>query len=155
VIAMAKWYEASVSSSKQSRCDWWQTRPFSKPGCLRINLMLEAGGRLSITPGSEAWVRGRPKPLPSTAGLIGGVGGASCRHRCRARRPQTGLTQLECSNDSLPWRQVGFGVLVQLQAGEELPQLRIVWPSGRAAVDQLFRKLKLSRLPRTTWASRV
>ena len=118
--AMAKWYEASVSSSNSP--DGLVQQAVQQARVLRDQLMLEAEEAFN-NPGSEAWVR-VAEASALTAGLIGGVGGASCR-TVAAHAVHNGLTQLSACHDSLHGAKVGFGVLVQLRLEELLSQNRL------------------------------
>ncbi|MCT0202758.1 MULTISPECIES: iron-containing alcohol dehydrogenase family protein [Synechococcaceae] len=135
--AMAKWYEASVSSSNSP--DGLVQQAVQQARVLRDQLMLEAEEAFN-NPGSEAWVR-VAEASALTAGLIGGVGGASCR-TVAAHAVHNGLTQLSACHDSLHGAKVGFGVLVQLRLEELLSQNRLAVQARRQLIS-LFRKLKL------------
>ncbi|PSI00153.1 iron-containing alcohol dehydrogenase, partial [Synechococcus lacustris] len=73
--AMAKWYEASVSSGQSS--DGLVQQAVQQARVLRDQLLIEGVAALQ-DPGSEAWVR-VAEASALTAGLIGGLGGARCR----------------------------------------------------------------------------
>jgi len=135
--AMAKWYEASVSSSNSP--DGLVQQAVQQARVLRDQLMLEAEEAFH-NPGSEAWVR-VAEASALTAGLIGGVGGASCR-TVAAHAVHNGLTQLSACHDSLHGAKVGFGVLVQLRLEELLSENRLAVQARRQLIS-LFRKLKL------------
>ena len=118
--AMAKWYEASVSSGASS--DGLVQQAVQMARVLRDQLLLEAETAMAH-PGSEAWVR-VSEACALTAGLIGGIGGARCR-TVAAHAVHNGLTQLAASHGALHGEKVGFGILVQLrleerQAGNQL-----------------------------------
>jgi len=88
--AMAKWYEASVSSAASS--DGLIQQAVQMARVLRDQLMLDAEAALQ-QPRSEAWVR-VAEACGLTAGLIGGIGGARCRP-VAANAVHNGLTQLQ------------------------------------------------------------
>jgi len=134
---MAKWYEASVSSCNSP--DGLVQQAVQQARVLRDQLMLEAEEAFN-NPGSEAWVR-VAEACALTAGLIGGVGGASCR-TVAAHAVHNGLTQLSACHDSLHGAKVGFGVLVQLRLEELLSENRLAVQARRQLIS-LFRKLKL------------
>ena len=113
--AMAKWYEASVSSG--SSADGLIQQAVQMARVLRDQLLLEAPAALA-QPGGEAWVR-VAEACGLTAGLIGGLGGARCR-TVAAHAVHNGLTQLEASHGHLHGEKVGFGILVQLRLEEML-----------------------------------
>ena len=73
--AVAKWYEASVSSGSSG--DGLVQQAVQMARLLRDLLLLE-GEAAVADPGSEAWVR-VAEGCALTAGLIGGIGGARCR----------------------------------------------------------------------------
>jgi glycerol dehydrogenase len=113
--AMAKWYEASVSSGASS--DGLIQQAVQMARVLRDQLLLEAEAALQ-DPGSEAWVR-VAEACGLTAGLIGGIGGARCR-TVAAHAVHNGLTQLQACHGVLHGEKVGFGILVQLRLEELL-----------------------------------
>lgn len=113
--AMAKWYEASVSSGASD--DGLVQQAVQQARVLRDQLLLD-GITAAETPGSPAWVR-VAEACGLTAGLIGGLGGARCR-TVAAHAVHNGLTQLPACHHSLHGEKVGFGVLVQLRLEETL-----------------------------------
>ena len=113
--AMAKWYEAAVSSGAIS--DGLIQQAVQMARVLRDQLLLEATVAIE-TPGSEAWVR-VAEACALTAGLIGGIGGARCR-TVAAHAVHNGLTQLQACHGVLHGEKVGFGILVQLRLEEVL-----------------------------------
>jgi glycerol dehydrogenase-like iron-containing ADH family enzyme len=113
--AMAKWYEASVSSGASG--DGLIQQAVQMARVLRDQLLLEAQAALQ-EPGGEAWVR-VAEACGLTAGLIGGIGGARCR-TVAAHAVHNGLTQLQACHGVLHGEKVGFGILVQLRLEELL-----------------------------------
>ncbi|MEY4298612.1 MAG: hypothetical protein RLZZ423_1791 [Cyanobacteriota bacterium] len=111
--AMAKWYEASVSSGASR--DGLVQQAVQQARVLRDQLLLEGAGALA-DPGGDAWVR-VAEASALTAGLIGGIGGARCR-TVAAHAVHNGLTQLEATHGVLHGEKVGFGILVQLRLEE-------------------------------------
>jgi len=111
--AMAKWYEASVSSGASG--DGLVQQAVQQARVLRDQLLLEAQAALE-QPGSEAWGR-VAEACGLTAGLIGGIGGARCR-TVAAHAVHNGLTQLAASHGQLHGEKVGYGILVQLRLEE-------------------------------------
>jgi glycerol dehydrogenase-like iron-containing ADH family enzyme len=113
--AMAKWYEASVSSGASG--DGLVQQAVQMARTLRDQLLLE--GQVAMAePGGAAWER-VAEASGLTAGLIGGLGGARCR-TVAAHAVHNGLTQLEASHGRLHGEKVGFGVLVQLRLEEQI-----------------------------------
>lgn len=133
--AMAKWYEASVSSGGSHDGLIQQTVQMAR--VLRDQLLLDAEAALT-EPGGEAWVR-VAEACALTAGLIGGLGGARCR-TVAAHAVHNGLTQLAACHGSLHGEKVGFGVLVQLRL-EELVGGQQLAAQARRQLLPLFQRL--------------
>ncbi len=119
--AMAKWYEASVSSGSSS--DGLIQQAVQMARVLRDQLLLDAEAAVADAaqphqPPSQAWV-GVAEACGLTAGVIGGIGGARCR-TVAAHAVHNGLTQLAASHHWLHGEKVGFGILVQLRLEELL-----------------------------------
>ena len=113
--AMAKWYEASVASSRSG--DGLVQQAVQMARVLRDQLLLEAEAALADST-TDAWVR-VAEGCALSAGMIGGVGGARCR-TVAAHAVHNGLTQLAASHGRLHGEKVGFGILVQLRLEELL-----------------------------------
>jgi glycerol dehydrogenase len=135
--AMAKWYEASVSSGHSN--DGLVQQAVQMARVLRDQLMLEAETALA-EPGGEPWVR-VAEACGLTAGLIGGIGGARCR-TVAAHAVHNGLTQLAASHGHLHGEKVGFGILVQLRLEEQLGGNRLAEQARRQLLP-LFTRLGL------------
>ena len=135
--AMAKWYEASVSSGASG--DGLVQQAVQMARVLRDQLMLEAVLALQ-DPHGAAWER-VAEACGLTAGLIGGIGGARCR-TVAAHAVHNGLTQLEASHGRLHGEKVGFGILVQLRLEEVLGGNQLAGQSRRQLLP-LFRQLGL------------
>ncbi|MCS5704763.1 iron-containing alcohol dehydrogenase family protein [Synechococcus sp. FGCU-3] len=135
--AMAKWYEASVSSGGSS--DGLIQQAVQMARVLRDQLLLEAEAAMA-NPGSDAWVR-VAEACGLTAGVIGGIGGARCR-TVAAHAVHNGLTQLEASHGQLHGEKVGFGILVQLRLEEVLGGQQLAAQARRQLVP-VFRRLGL------------
>ncbi|MEB3332377.1 MAG: iron-containing alcohol dehydrogenase family protein [Synechococcaceae cyanobacterium] len=135
--AMAKWYEASVSSG--SSPDGLVQMAVQMARLLRDQLLLEAAEAIA-DPAGEAWVR-VAEASALTAGLIGGLGGAGCR-TVAAHAIHNGLTQLEASHGRLHGEKVGFGILVQLRL-EELLAGSLLAAQARRQLLPFFRGLGL------------
>ncbi len=113
--ALAKWYEASVSSG--SSTDGLVQQALQMARVLRDQLLLD--GQLAFSDkDSEAWVR-VAEGCALTAGLIGGIGGARCR-TVAAHAVHNGLTQIEDCQSLLHGEKVAYGVLVQLRLEETI-----------------------------------
>jgi glycerol dehydrogenase len=148
--AMAKWYEASVSSGGSR--DGLIQQAVQMARVLRDQLLLDAEAamadaataaddRAESAP-SEAWVR-VAEACGLTAGLIGGLGGARCR-TVAAHAVHNGLTQLAACHGSLHGEKVGFGVLVQLRL-EELVGGQQLAAQARRQILPLFERLEIPR----------
>ncbi len=111
--ALAKWYEASVSSGSSS--DGITQQAVQMARVLRDQLMIDARDAMA-NPEGEAWVR-VAEASGLTAGVIGGLGGSQCR-TVAAHAVHNGLTQLQACHNSLHGEKVGFGILVQLRLEE-------------------------------------
>ncbi|MFM7465231.1 MAG: iron-containing alcohol dehydrogenase family protein [Cyanobium sp.] len=135
--AMAKWYEASISSA-QSR-DGLVQQAVQQARLLRDQILLEGVEALE-QPGSEAWVR-VAEACALTAGLIGGLGGPRCR-TVAAHAVHNGLTQLPATHSRLHGEKVGFGILAQLRLEEVLGGSRLA-AQARQQLLSFFRPLGL------------
>jgi len=135
--AMAKWYEASVSSG--SSRDGLVQQAVQQARVLRDQLLLE-GLEALADPGGEAWIR-VAEASALTAGLIGGIGGARCR-TVAAHAVHNGLTQLQASHGALHGEKVGFGILVQLRLEEVLGGNQLAAQARRQLLP-FFQSLKL------------
>ena len=135
--AMAKWYEASVSSGESS--DGLVQQAVQQARLLRDLLLLEGQGALA-SPGSESWAR-VAEASALTAGLIGGLGGARCR-TVAAHAVHNGLTQLAQSHGVLHGEKVGFGILVQLRLEELVGGNRLAAQARRQLLP-FFRSLTI------------
>jgi glycerol dehydrogenase len=135
--AMAKWYEASVSSG--SSRDGLVQQAVQQARVLRDQLLLE-GQQALAEPGGEAWIR-VTEASALTAGLIGGIGGARCR-TVAAHAVHNGLTQLAASHGALHGEKVGFGILVQLRLEEVLGGNRLAAQARRQLLP-FFQSLRL------------
>ncbi|HHG2224282.1 MULTISPECIES: iron-containing alcohol dehydrogenase family protein [unclassified Synechococcus] len=135
--AIAKWYEASVSSGSSG--DGLVQQAVQQARVLRDQLLLE-GEAAMAEPGGEAWVR-VAEASALTAGLIGGLGGARCR-TVAAHAVHNGLTQLPACHHLLHGEKVGFGVLTQLRLEELLGGHRLASQARRQLIP-FFRALDL------------
>jgi len=135
--AMAKWYEASVSSGASD--DGLVQQAVQMARVLRDQLLLDARAALA-DPHSPAWVR-VAEGCALTAGVIGGIGGARCR-TVAAHAVHNGLTQLAASHGHLHGEKVGFGILVQLRL-EELVGGSGLAAQARRQLIPFFRELGL------------
>lgn len=113
--ALAKWYEASVSSGSSE-----QTLAIAAVQQARVlrDILLQKSAAALDQPGSPIW----QEVVDATvliAGVIGGLGGAQCR-TVAAHAVHNGLTHLSASPTSLHGEKVAYGILVQLRLEEIL-----------------------------------
>lgn len=114
--AIAKWYEASVSSGQSQ-----QTLIIAAVQQARVlrDLLFQKAAVALQEPGGAVW----EEVVDATvllAGVIGGLGGAQCR-TVAAHAVHNGLTHLPLSHGTLHGEKVAYGILVQLRL-EELVQ---------------------------------
>ena len=111
--AIAKWYEASISSGTST-----QTFVIAAVQQARVlhDLLLEHSIEALANPGGEVW-RNVVDATVLLAGISGGIGGAQCR-TVAAHAVHNGLTQLPQSHGILHGEKVAFGILVQLRLEE-------------------------------------
>ncbi|MBF2074711.1 MAG: iron-containing alcohol dehydrogenase family protein [Synechococcales cyanobacterium C42_A2020_086] len=114
--ALAKWYEASVSSGHSE-----QTLVIAAVQQARVlrDLLFQNSLAALQEPGSAVW-REVVDATVLLAGVIGGLGGAQCR-TVAAHAVHNGLTHLLQSHGTLHGEKVAYGILVQLRL-EELVQ---------------------------------
>ncbi|MBW4595067.1 MAG: iron-containing alcohol dehydrogenase family protein [Brasilonema angustatum HA4187-MV1] len=110
--AIAKWYEASVSSGHSE-----QTLIIAAVQQARVlrDILFQKSAAALKEPGSEAW----QQVVDATvllAGVIGGLGGAQCR-TVAAHAVHNGLTHISKSG-SIHGEKVAYGILVQLRLEE-------------------------------------
>jgi glycerol dehydrogenase len=113
--ALAKWYEASVSSGSSPVT--LIIAAVQQARVLRDILFQKSADALK-EPGSEVW----QEVVDATvllAGVIGGLGGAQCR-TVAAHAVHNGLTHLRAAHDALHGEKVAYGILVQLRLEEML-----------------------------------
>lgn len=111
--AIAKWYEASVSSGHSS-----QTLIIGAVQQARVlrDILFQKSAKALENPGGEDW-REVVDASVLMAGVIGGMGGAQCR-TVAAHAVHNGLTQIPASHSMLHGEKVAYGILVQLRLEE-------------------------------------
>ena len=114
--AIAKWYEASVSSGHSERT--FLISAVQQARVLRDILLQKSLSALQA-PGSDIW-QDVVDATVLMAGVIGGTGGAQCR-TVAAHAVHNGLTHLLASHGALHGEKVAFGILVQLRLEEMIP----------------------------------
>ena len=113
--ALAKWYEASVSSGQSQ--DTLVIAAVQQARVLR-DILLQKSAEALANPGSDSWCQVVDASV-LMAGVIGGLGGAQCR-TVAAHAVHNGLTHLPHHQGSLHGEKVAYGILVQLRLEEML-----------------------------------
>ena len=111
--AIAKWYEASVSSGHSS--DTLTIAAVQQARVLR-DLLLQKSVTALQEPGGQSWKEVVDATL-LLAGVIGGLGGANCR-TVAAHAVHNGLTHIPAAHHILHGEKVAYGILVQLRLEE-------------------------------------
>lgn len=135
--AIAKWYEASVSSGTSP-----QTLIIAAVQQARIlrDILLQKSEAALAQPGGPDWC----EVVDSTvllAGVIGGLGGAQCR-TVAAHAVHNGLTHIPAAHDALHGEKVAYGILVQLRLEEQLQNNQLA-QSSRQQLIQFYDRLGL------------
>ncbi|WP_293145005.1 MULTISPECIES: iron-containing alcohol dehydrogenase family protein [unclassified Microcoleus] len=138
--AIAKWYEASVSSGHSE-----QTLIISAVQQARIlrDILFQKSAAALKEPGSETWQEVTDAAV-LLAGVIGGIGGAQCR-TVAAHAVHNGLTHLLASHGTLHGEKVAYGILVQLRLEEILQNNQL----AATARQQLLKFYAEIGLPQT------
>jgi glycerol dehydrogenase-like iron-containing ADH family enzyme len=134
--AIAKWYEASVSSGHSE-----QTLIISAVQQARIlrDILFQKSAAALQTPGSDIW-REVVDATVLLAGVIGGIGGAQCR-TVAAHAVHNGLTHI-CKHDSIHGEKVAYGILVQLRL-EEMVQGNQLAAAARQQLLKFYTEIGL------------
>jgi glycerol dehydrogenase-like iron-containing ADH family enzyme len=135
--ALAKWYEASVSSGHSQ-----QTMIIAAVQQARIlrDILLQKSGEAIANPGSAAW-REVVDATVLMAGVIGGIGGAQCR-TVAAHAVHNGLTHLDGHHSSLHGEKVAYGILVQLRLEEMLQGSQLAM-TARQQLSKFYQEMGL------------
>ncbi len=135
--ALAKWYEASVSSG--SRQETLIVMAVQQARVLRDLLFQQSLAALNDV-GGTAW-QNVVDATTLMAGMMGGLGGAQCR-TVAAHAIHNGLTHLPQSKGTLHGEKVAYGILVQLRL-EELVQGSQLAASARQQLCQFYEQVGL------------
>ena len=135
--ALAKWYEASVSSGHSSQT--LVIAALQQARVLRDILFQQAVSALA-EPGGSPW-REVVDATVLLAGVMGGLGGAQCR-TVAAHAIHNGLTQLTGFPKSLHGEKVALGILAQLRL-EEIVQGNQLAATSRQQLIQFYRVIGL------------
>ncbi|MGJ5631310.1 iron-containing alcohol dehydrogenase family protein [Nostoc sp. CALU 1950] len=134
--AIAKWYEASVSSGHLQ--DTLTIAAVQQARVLRDILLQKSTAALK-EPGSEVW-REVVDASVLLAGVVGGLGGAQCR-TVAAHAVHNGLTHIS-GHGSIHGEKVAFGILVQLRL-EEMLQGNQLAASSRQQLLKFYTEIGL------------
>jgi glycerol dehydrogenase-like iron-containing ADH family enzyme len=137
--AIAKWYEASVSSGHSS-----QTLLIAAVQQARVlrDILFQKSAAATADPGGADW----QEVVDATvllAGVIGGLGGAQCR-TVAAHAVHNGLTHLPGSHHALHGEKVAYGILVQLRLQEMLQGDRLA-STARAQLLDFYTEIGLPK----------
>lgn len=135
--ALAKWYEASVSSGDSDQT--FIIAAVQQARVLRDILFQKTAAALDDI-GGAAW-REVVDAAVLMAGVIGGMGGAQCR-TVAAHAVHNGLTHLQASHGTLHGEKVAYGILVQLRL-EELGQRSALAMTARQQLIQFYKTIGL------------
>lgn len=134
--ALAKWYEASVSSGHSEAT--LIIAAVQQARVLRDILFQKSSAALK-EPGSADW-REVVDATVLLAGVIGGLGGAQCR-TVAAHAVHNGLTHLPI-HSSIHGEKVAYGILVQLRL-EELLQGNVLAATARQQLLKFYTEIGL------------
>ncbi|MBD2200261.1 MULTISPECIES: iron-containing alcohol dehydrogenase family protein [Calothrix] len=136
--AIAKWYEASVSSGHSQ-----QTLTIAAVQQARVlrDILLQKSTTALQEPGSEVW-REVVDATVLMAGVIGGLGGAQCR-TVAAHAVHNGLTHV-AGHSSIHGEKVAYGILVQLRL-EEMVQGNQLATSARQQLLKFYAEIGLPK----------
>ncbi|GAB4437619.1 MAG: iron-containing alcohol dehydrogenase family protein [Cyanobacteria bacterium J069] len=137
--AIAKWYEASVSSGHSERT--FLIAAVQQARVLR-DLLFQKSADALRSPGSDTW-QDVVDATVLLAGVIGGIGGAQCR-TVAAHAVHNGLTHLTQSHGTLHGEKVAYGILVQLRL-EEMVQGNRLASSARQQLLQFYSEIGLPK----------
>ena len=137
--AIAKWYEASVSSGTSTA-----TLTIAAVQQARVlrDLLLQKSVAAIETPGGQEW-REVVDASVLLAGVIGGLGGANCR-TVAAHAVHNGLTHIPAAHGALHGEKVAYGILVQLRL-EEMIQGNQLAVSSRQQLLKFYEEIGLPK----------
>ncbi|GBF79054.1 iron-containing alcohol dehydrogenase family protein [Aphanothece sacrum] len=137
--AIAKWYEASVSSGNSTA-----TLTIAAVQQARIlrDILLQKSAIALENPEAEEW-REVVDACVLLAGVIGGLGGANCR-TVAAHAVHNGLTHILAAHGALHGEKVAYGILVQLRL-EEIIQGNQLAASSRQQLLKFYDEIGLPK----------
>ena len=134
--AIAKWYEASVSSGQSTH-----TMIIGAVQQARVlrDILFQKSAAAIANPGSDDWKEVVDASV-LMAGVIGGMGGAQCR-TVAAHAVHNGLTHV-AAHGTLHGEKVAYGILVQLRL-EEMAANNSLAATARQQLIQFYNQLGL------------
>lgn len=135
--ALAKWYEASVSSGDTTAS---LTIAAVQQARVLRDILLQKSATALENPGGEVW-REIVDATVLLPGVIGGLGGANCR-TVAAHAVHNGLTHLSATHNILHGEKVAYGILVQLRL-EEIVENNQLAASARQQLLQFYAEIGL------------
>ena len=137
--AIAKWYEASVSSGQSEA-----TLTIAAVQQARVlrDILLQKSVKALDKIGGEEW-REVVNATVLLAGVIGGLGGANCR-TVAAHAVHNGLTHIPAAHHALHGEKVAYGILVQLRL-EEMIQGNKLAATSRQQLLKFYEEIGLPR----------
>jgi len=138
--AIAKWYEASVSSGDSDAT--LMIAAVQQARVLR-DILFQKSARALDNPGGAEW-REVVDATVLLAGVIGGLGGAACR-TVAAHAVHNGLTHIRSAHHALHGEKVAYGILVQLRLEEMIANNQL----ATSARQQLLKFYTEINLPKT------
>jgi glycerol dehydrogenase-like iron-containing ADH family enzyme len=135
--ALAKWYEASVSSGASEQV--LVIAAVQQARVLR-DLLLQKTPAALAEPGGAEWCE-VVDACVLLAGVMGGLGGAQCR-TVAAHAIHNGLTHLPASHGVLHGEKVAYGILAQLRL-EEMAQPSSLAYTARQQLIQFYAAIGL------------
>lgn len=135
--ALAKWYEASVSSGDATAS---LTIAAVQQARVLRDILLQKSATALENPGGEVW-REIVDATVLLPGVIGGLGGANCR-TVAAHAVHNGLTHLSTTHNVLHGEKVAYGILVQLRL-EEIVENNQLAASARQQLLQFYAEIGL------------
>lgn len=137
--ALAKWYEASVSSGTSQA-----TLTIAAVQQARVlrDILFQKSVAAREEPGGQEW-REVVDATVLLAGVIGGLGGAQCR-TVAAHAVHNGLTHILASHGTLHGEKVAYGILVQLRL-EEILQANQLAATARQQLLKFYAEIGLPK----------
>ena len=128
--AIAKWYEASVSSGNSTAT---MTIAAVQQARILRDILFQKSRAAIENPQGDDW-REVVDATVLLAGVIGGIGGANCR-TVAAHAVHNGLTQIPEAHDALHGEKVAYGILVQLRLEEMVQNNQLAVSSRKQLLD--------------------